>query len=425
MNRLQHFALVAGVGLFQGLTILNSSAQPTNSRSLEELYQIRDRLVATLEKPSSASEPSFFSSPLFQDSTASSAQVREQLQAVEVKILAEQKATDNWQQALRLATQALEISNTSDQSVATRQKIQFLWQQALSNLREIPNTSVLAKEASSKLEEYQRNLTTAMEDVRRAETDALAQIAQESGLSRSAMVTVCRLSRDCIHLRGDQPPRSPASLIKVPVAVALLHKVAQEKISLEQPIYVQPGNFTEDASDIRSRQKYSLKKLLGEMIDHSSNIATNELIDYLGRDYINNYLEDQGYQVTRVNFKLMGDRILPFNPGRGANRLTSDELTEMMVQVYNQEIPGNRVLMDALGRQYDRNLGFAALQGTQAKWLGEKTGENSRALGTTLAMSLDGDGYVITVIDNNAGRDPQIRNCINKIVERLARQGHL
>ena len=69
------------------------------------------------------------------------------------------------------------------------------------------------------------------------------------------------------------------------------YKIGEEKISLEQKVLVVGGNFTEDASSIQARQSYSLKELMGVMIDHSSNIATNQLIDYLGSDYINKFLE--------------------------------------------------------------------------------------------------------------------------------------
>jgi len=98
------------------------------------------------------------------------------------------------------------------------------------------------------------------------------------------------------------PPVSPASLIKVPIAVALMQKVETEKISLNKEVFVNRGNFTEDSSTkILSPKNYPLKTLLEEMIDRSSNTATNQLIDYLGWDYINQFLDNRGYEVTRVN----------------------------------------------------------------------------------------------------------------------------
>ncbi|OZH52057.1 hypothetical protein AFK68_26845, partial [Hydrocoleum sp. CS-953] len=86
----------------------------------------------------------------------------------------------------------------------------------------------------------------------------------------------------------------------------------------------------------------------------------------------------------------------------------------------NSEYPNSDVLIEALANQKDRLLGYAGLEKLpEVKWLGEKTGENSRALGTTLGLSIDGEVYVMTVIDSRGGRDPQIRKCINKLAKYL------
>lgn len=415
-------AVVAGIGLIQVLTIASSFSQSSNQRSLDEIYKIRDRIVTQLEQPPSPSPEPTLLSRLVPFTANSSEKLLQELQSVEVQILVEQRANDNFQQAVRLANQALETGRETNQSIDSSRKIQFLWQQALDNLSEVPKNSFLASLTASKTEEYGKNLTAATFQVKQAKSDFLGSVARESGLSDQASIGICQLSRDCIHLRGNSPPVSPASLIKLPIAVALMQKVEQEKISLNQQVFVTPGNFTEDSStQIVSKQNYPIQMLLEEMIDRSSNIATNQLIDYLGSDYINQFLENRGYQVTRVNFKLMGKNIMPTNPGTGANRVTVNELTEMMVQIYNGETPGAKMLVETLNRQYDRNLGFAALQGTKAQWLGEKTGENSLVLGTTLAMSIDGEAYVMTVIDKSSGSDIEMRRSIAKIADYIAR----
>jgi beta-lactamase class A len=415
-------AVVAGIGLIQALTIASSFSQSSNQRSLDELYKIRDRIVTQLEQPSSPSPEPTLLSRLVPFKTNTPEKLLQDLQSVEIQILVEQRANDNLQQAVRLADQAVEAGREQNQSLESSQKIKFLWQQALDNLSEVPQNSFLSSLTASKTEEYRKNLTAASFQVKQAKSDFLGAIARESGLSDQASIGICQLSRDCIHLRGNSPPVSPASLIKLPIAVALMQKVEQEKISLNKQVFVTPGNFTEDSStQIVSKQNYPIQVLLEEMIDRSSNIATNQLIDYLGSDYINQFLENRGYQVTRVHFKLMGEKIMPTNPGDGANRVTVNELTEMMVQIYNGETPGAKLLVETLNRQYDRNLGFAALQGTKAQWLGEKTGENSLVLGTTLAMSIDGEAYMMTVIDKSSGSDTEMRKSIAKIADYIAR----
>ncbi len=415
-------AVVAGIGLIQVLTIASSFSQSSNQRSLDELYKIRDRMITQLEQPSSPSPEPTLLSRLVPFNTNTPEKLLQELQSVEIQILVEQRANDNFQQAVRLANQAVEVGREQNQSIASSQKIQFLWQQSLNNLSEVPQNSFLASLTASKTEEYRKNLTAASFEVKQAKSEVLRAIARESGLSNQASIGICQLSRDCIHLSGNSPPVSPASLIKLPIAVALMQKVEQEKISLNKQVFVTPGNFTEDSStQIVSKQNYPIQVLLEEMIDRSSNIATNQLIDYLGSDYINQFLENRGYQVTRVHFKLMGEKIMPTNPGDGANRVTVNELTEMMVQIYNGETPGAKLLVETLNRQYDRNLGFAALQGSKAQWLGEKTGENSLVLGTTLAMSIDGEAYMMTIIDKSSGSDTEMRKSIAKIADYIAR----
>ena len=414
-------AVVAGIGLVQMLTIASSFSQSSNPRSLDELYKIRDRLVTELEQPSSPSPEPTLLSDLVPLAANPQEKLLSQLQAVEAQILVEQRANDDLQQAVRLANRAVETKRQQNQSIESSQQTQFLWNQALNNLQSVPQDSFLASLTASKTQEYRENLTAATSQVQQAKSDFLAEVARESGLSGQASIGICRLSRECVHLRGDVPPVSPASLIKVPIAVALMQKVETEKISLNKEVFVNRGNFTEDASTkILSPKNYPLKTLLEEMIDRSSNTATNQLIDYLGSDYINQFLDNRGYEVTRVNFKLMGQKIMPANPGSGRNRLTANELTEMMVQIYNGETPGAKKLIETLNGQYDRALGFAALQGTKAQWLGEKTGQNSLVLGTTLAMNIDGEAYVMTVIDTRSG-DLQMRQSISKIADYISR----
>ncbi|WP_293158426.1 MULTISPECIES: serine hydrolase [unclassified Microcoleus] len=414
-------AVAASIGLVQVLTIASSFAQSSNPRSLDELYKIRDRLVTQLEQPASPSAEPTLLSGLVPFAGNPQEKLVQQLQEVEVQILVEQRANDNLQQAVRLANRAVETGGKSNQSIESSQQNQFLWHQALNNLQEVPQNSFLSPLTASKAQEYRENLTAATSQVQQAKSDFLAEVARSSGLSNEASIGICHLSRECVNLRGDVPPVSPASLIKVPIAVALMQKLDQEKISLNHEVFVDRGNFTEDSSTkILSNRNYPVQLLLEEMIDRSSNIATNQLIDYLGADYINQFLANRGYQVTRVNFKLMGEKTMPSNPGSGPNRLTANELTEMMVQIYNGETPGSKLLVETLNQQYDRALGFAALKGTKAQWLGEKTGENSLVLGTTLAMNIDGEAYVMTVIDSRTSGDLQIRQSIAKIADYIS-----
>jgi len=418
-------AIAAGIGLTQTLPMLGSSSELYGAGSLNELVELRDRLVETLESPSESGNVRQFI-PIFANRPPEPRQdVLEKLRAVELQILIERRANDSWKQGISLATQAVDVGKASEISWETREQMALLWERAIANLQEIPEESFLKRQAAEKIGQYQDNLDRLKLDLQNVQAEILEQIRRDSGLSGQATISVCNFNRHCASLRGDKPPASPASLIKVPVAIALLHKADLDQVSFDESVYVEGGNFTEDASDIRARKSYPLKILMGQMIDHSSNIATNQLIDYLGHDYINSFLEGQGFKETRVRFKLMGDRIMPFRPGKGRNRLTSDELTEMMIKIYNYEYPDSELLIEALSQQYDREIGYMALEGLNAEWLGEKTGQNSKMIGTTVAASIDGERYVITITDNYSGHIPQIRRAIAGIVDHVIRNGHI
>ncbi|MDY6802938.1 MAG: serine hydrolase [Cyanobacteriota bacterium] len=259
-----------------------------------------------------------------------------------------------------------------------------------------------------------------------AKSGFLEEIAIKSKLSGSAKITLCNLQHQCRHLHGNVAPLSAASLIKLPIAVAVFNKITAEQIDLDAEIYLEEENMTEeDFSALEGGNNYPLRQLLAETIINSSNSAPNQLIDYLTRDYINQVLEERGYQQTRVNSKFIGESTVPVNLGELKNSLNTRELTGMMVQIYNLEHPGDDLLIKILGLQHDRELGYAALQGTKARWLGEKTGQTSSVLGTTLAMRVAGQIYILTVIDDGEYTEEAIRSSIAKIADYLDRNGGL
>ncbi len=300
-------------------------------------------------------------------------------------------------------------------TVGSIASIFFLWQLFSikpSMEKELPNTSAL-----NLAENYESEA---------AKSGFLEKIAMKSKLSDSAKITVCNLQYRCRHLQGNVAPISAASLIKLPIAVAVVNKITAEHIDLDAEIYLDEENMTEeDFSALEGGNNYPLRQLLAETIINSSNSAPNQLIDYLTRDYINQVLEERGYRQTRVNSKFIGETTVPVDLGEFKNSLNTRELTGMMVEIYNLEHPGDDLLIKILGLQHDRELGYAALQGTKARWLGEKTGQTSSVLGTTLAMRVAGQIYVLTAIDDGEYTEEAIRSSIANIADYLHRNGGL
>lgn len=388
--------------------------------SLQQLYQVRDELRSHIHKSSGtliAAATSTFTIP---------PNPIQLLQVLEIRIQVEETAQENWDTAIRAANQAHTFDVQAGSSLANAEKIYGLWNQAVQSLRAIPEQSFLWEQASAKLQDYQPRLAAASYKYDTARSEFLKPIAEKTGLGIDRVkLTVCNLAGECRRLNGNQRLASPASLIKMPVAVALLDKVTRQNIDLNTKVLVSRGNYTEDASDVWVGAEYTLRHILFRMINQSSNIATNQLIDYVGRNYINQVMRDRGHKVTLVDMKLVGESIYPSGIGSMPNEITTDELTEMMRQIYTQQHPGDDVLMQALATQEDKVLGHDGLRSTKATWLGEKTGQNSQLLGTTLAFRVNEQTYVMTLGLDYSGNEAAIRQVVRDVANHIATQGHL
>lgn len=388
--------------------------------SLQELRDLRDRLQSELDDLPATQKTTALVNPDF------SMTLLQQLQMVEIRLTIEESASQKVEEAADLAKTARALSSSStDLSAATLESIYSDWQQAIRLLQEVEENSLVAETAAANLASYRQEIEPIAYRYDTARSNFLIPIAERSGLPIDQVrITVCNLERECRRLNGNLPPASPASLIKVPIAIAVMEKAARENIDLDIPVMVNTGNYTEDASDVWVGVEYPLRRLVLRTINDSSNIATNELIDFAGFDYINQVMAERGYDQTFVGTKLVGESIYPANAGGIPNTITTDDLTDMMVGIYNFEHEGDDVLLDALISQWDWKLGYAAIK-EPAFWIGEKTGQNSSVLGTTVGFKVGEERYILSVSLDYSANEPALRDVISGVVAHVIKQGHL
>lgn len=382
-------------------------------------------------------------------------------------------SAQNYDQALEMANQAVKAhqaaiaaskAGEAARSLSFARREHSLWQHTLSILNKIPAESEWHQQASEKKNLYLRLSENAETKIIDGDSDFLAEIVRTAGIDSSRVhITLCqieppqieasrqaaqqdtpkdsRLSPDspayadqkvsdrCREHQGNQLMASPASLIKLPVAVVLMHKVTTENIDLNQKIFIDSGNFTENAegAHIEVGKSYALREVMARMINESNNIATNQLIDYLGREYLAKTLSQLGYSQTLVDHKLVGDRAMPANAGTLANELTSNEATTMMAKIYSLTAPGDEELLYALLNQRDLELGYAGLKdrGPNVTWLGEKTGQNNQLIGSTLAVKIGLNRYALTVAIDGGGDPYAIQQIVRGVATYILETGPL
>ncbi|MEG4006977.1 protein-arginine deiminase family protein [Microcoleus sp. Pol11C1] len=142
-----------------------SARQPEaeTPQSLSELYKLRDRLKVQLDNLAKTPDSAPFPAELWKSAIhrQQSQTLTQQLQNVQSQIQIEERAKYNWDDAAKLAAQAVLIGRTSNPSSATWEESQRLWQLAINTLRLIPHESFLTDRAIDKTIEYQGNLSVA------------------------------------------------------------------------------------------------------------------------------------------------------------------------------------------------------------------------------------------------------------------------
>lgn len=102
--------------------------------------------------------------------------------------------------------------------------------------------------------------------------------------------------------------RRSASMIKVFIMSYAMELARQNQMNIDETLILQESDKVGGAGVIcgwPTGTKISIDKLLELMITESDNTATNMLIDYLGMDNINKYVQNNGYTDTVLCRKMM------------------------------------------------------------------------------------------------------------------------
>lgn len=141
---------------------------------------------------------------------------------------------------------------------------------------------------------------------------------------------------EVIFERGIRDVFSSASLIKVPILIAVLDYLEQKDLSLHQELPISKENCV-DFSVLTEQgiTASSLYELLTWMIITSDNTATNVLIDFVGMDNLNRYFKKIGLTETSVNRKMMD--FIRLEKGMD-NVTTAKDMATLFTHIYRRTL---------------------------------------------------------------------------------------
>ncbi|TAM88400.1 serine hydrolase [bacterium] len=206
-------------------------------------------------------------------------------------------------------------------------------------------------------------------------------------------------------------PLYPASMIKVPIAVAAHARIAAGELTPQSVVSVAQRNMTpNDApSPLHANYRATLDELIDLMLSRSDNVATNQLIDLLGREAITVHCQAIGLARTAVRRKLSGSLPLIEDPeATGRNAHPASDAAALLTALDARRLPGSERVLASLGRQYWR--GKLPLGLRPGDHFAHKTGDTDEVSHDGGILTLpDGRRYVIVLYTGVASPDEDPR----------------
>lgn len=220
-----------------------------------------------------------------------------------------------------------------------------------------------------------------------------------------------------------QPLRS-ASMIKIFI-LATLYDEEQKGQLTDNQVYTLTA--ADQVGGAGSLQGYSpgtvltVSKLAEHMITESDNTATNILIDIIGMERINQYIQDHGYGDTRLQRKMMDDRAV--QEGR-ENYTSAQDLGTIFTLIYQGKCVSpayDQKMVDLLLRQEDTECFPAALPDTK---IAHKTGELVGAYHDGGIIYSDYGNYILCVLTDQQQNRSQAIEAMKQIAQLVNNSSH-
>ena len=178
------------------------------------------------------------------------------------------------------------------------------------------------------------------------------QIATElSKLTGDVGIHIEFLKSDEVISKNESKQFWAASIVKVTIACAYFKKVTHGELLPETRVAINPSNIVLGSGVLKllnTTNTYTYKDLVTLMLVVSDNSATNELIDAVGIDSINLYIQKLGLLNTTLKHKMM------IKAGKGPNLTTAADQGKLLKLLYENKLPGSNETLSLLKEETDR-----------------------------------------------------------------------
>ncbi len=205
---------------------------------------------------------------------------------------------------------------------------------------------------------------------------------------------------------------APASMIKLFVMAKTMQDVHDGKLSLDEKITIKKKDAVGGAGVTtwyNAGEQRTIEQLMTVMITDSDNTATNILIDRLGMQNINQYLQQQGFSDTVLVYKMMMGR-----KGKKKNLSSVRDIGSLFSRLYYHQLVGeqeDKLMLAILRQQHDKECFPTALPAYE---IAHKTGEvNDVYVDGGIFFGQQEDFVLVVLSNGKAGRSDAIEKMQN------------
>jgi len=221
----------------------------------------------------------------------------------------------------------------------------------------------------------------------------LALLSEQAGLG-AAQIHLANLTSGERWGRDDGRWLYPASMIKLPLAVAAGIAIDAGRLGWDSSVTVEASNSTpnDTASPMVPGYRTTVEELVTLMLQRSDNVATNVLYDVLERGRATADIQALGFRQTFFRRKLSGAEPLIDDPAAtGRNSFPAAEALELLIALAADRLPQSAALRRILATSWwDVKLSRGLEPGDR---FGHKTGDTDE---------VSHDGGLLTLTDGSA-----------------------
>lgn len=193
-----------------------------------------------------------------------------------------------------------------------------------------------------------------------------------------------------------------ASLIKLPIMLAVFSLVKENKLSLETEFVLTSSDRMDGSGSIKWAQegtRFTVLELTYRMITDSDNTATKILLNNIGIDYFKSYFKQIGLSYTNIT-----EEGMDLTSGRVSkeNFTTPREMGYLLERIYKKDIVSKdmcEMMLDILKRNKSHSR---IRKGTPFTWqVGHKTGLLRKSCSDVgIVFSPNGDYIICVLLDD-------------------------